>query len=112
MLLMDSLGGTAKCLMFACVTPSGVYVEETTSTLNYASRTMNIKNKPVLQMDQKEQVIFNLRKEIQLLRIENDYLKEQLYRVTGGLPPMLPEFANEHKPNKDTLPPLPQRPLP
>ncbi len=51
MLLMDSLGGTSKALMIACLGPSMVYFEETQSTLNYAARTMNIKNKPILQMD-------------------------------------------------------------
>lgn len=48
MLLMDSLGGTAKAIMIACVTPAGTYAEETLSTLNYAARTMNIKNRPVV----------------------------------------------------------------
>ena len=43
MLLMDSLGGSSKALMIACVSPSEKYVEETISTLNYATRTMNIK---------------------------------------------------------------------
>ena len=54
MLLMDSLGGTSKALMIACVSPSSVYSEETLSTLNYACRAMNIKNKPVIQLDAKE----------------------------------------------------------
>jgi len=40
--------------MIACVSPSETYIDETISTLNYATRTMNIKNKPVLQMDAKE----------------------------------------------------------
>jgi kinesin family member 12 len=48
MLLMDSLGGTSKALMIACISPSQTYIEETLSTLNYACRTMNIKNKPVI----------------------------------------------------------------
>ena len=48
MLLMDSLGGTSKDLMIACVSPSSEYAEETLSTLNYACRAMNIKNKPVI----------------------------------------------------------------
>ena len=61
--------------MIACVSPSHVYLEETISTLNYATRTMNIKNKPVVQMDPKEQIIFTLNKEIQLLKMENDWLK-------------------------------------
>ena len=70
--------------MIACVSPSDVYFEESMSTLNYATRTMNIKNKPVIQMDEKEQIIFNLRREIQLLRMENEYLKEKLY-ITNTL---------------------------
>jgi kinesin family protein 12 len=86
MLLQDSLGGTSKALMIACVSPSEVYVEETISTLNYATRTMNIKNKPILQMDAKEQIIFNLKREIQLLKMENGYLKEQVTRLNGGQP--------------------------
>jgi len=76
MLLMDSLGGTSKALMIACVSPSHMYGEETISTLNYATRTMNIKNKPVVQMDAKEQIIYNLKREIYLLKLENEYLKE------------------------------------
>lgn len=51
MLLMDSLGGTSKSLMVACASPASVYFDETLSTLNYATRTMNIKNKPVVQME-------------------------------------------------------------
>jgi hypothetical protein len=45
---MDSLGGTSKALMIACIGPSATYFEETLSTMNYAARTMNIKNKPVV----------------------------------------------------------------
>ena len=86
MLLMDSLGGASKALMIACVSPSHMWAEETISTLNYATRTMNIKNKPIIQMDAKEQIIYNLKREIHLLKIENDYLKDQIYRLNGGKP--------------------------
>jgi len=50
MLLMDSIGGNSKTLMIACISPSSVYSDESMSTLNYASRTMNIKNKPIVQV--------------------------------------------------------------
>ena len=40
--------GSSKALMIACVSPSSVFYEETASTFNYATRTMNIKNKPVI----------------------------------------------------------------
>ena len=48
MLLQDSLGGTSKALMIACISPSSVYADETLCTLNYACRVMKIKNKPVV----------------------------------------------------------------
>lgn len=37
--------------MVACASPASAYADETLSTLNYATRTMNIKNKPVVQME-------------------------------------------------------------
>lgn len=45
---MDSLGGTSKALMIACVSPSHMWADESISTLNYATWTMNIKNKPMI----------------------------------------------------------------
>ena len=41
-------------------------------------------------MDEKEQIIFNLKREIALLKLENEYLKEQVYRLNGGKPIQLP----------------------
>jgi hypothetical protein len=73
---MDSLGGSSKALMIACVSPSEIYFEETLNTLNYAARTMNIKNKPMVQMEQKDQAIYNLQREYEILKLENRYLKE------------------------------------
>ena len=90
MLLMDSLGGASKALMIACVSPSHMWAEETISTLNYATRTMNIKNKPIIQMDAKEQIIYNLKREIHLLKLENEYLKDTIYRLNGGKPIQMP----------------------
>jgi hypothetical protein len=96
MLLMDSLGGNSKALMIACISPAASYVEETMSTLNYATRAMNIKNKPLLQVDSSEQLIMNMRREAQLLRLENEYLKDQLNRASGGMPPLMVDFANSY----------------
>lgn len=109
-LLMDSLGGTSKALMIANISPASAYVEETMSTLNYATRAMNIKNKPVIQVDNKEQIIFNLKREIQLLKLENDYLKEQLQRINGGLPPIMIDVSRSRslsaKSQNGKLPPI------
>ena len=47
-LLMDSLGGNSLALMIACCSPSSQHVEETLSTLSYATRAKNIRNKPMV----------------------------------------------------------------
>lgn len=48
-LLMDSLGGSALALMIACCSPASAAVEETLSTLTYATRAKNIRNRPIVQ---------------------------------------------------------------
>lgn len=45
-ILRDSLGGKTKTCIIATITPSAYCLEETLSTLDYASRAKNIKNKP------------------------------------------------------------------
>ena len=47
-LLQDSLGGNSRTVMIACVSPADVNFEETLSTLKYANRARNIKNKPIV----------------------------------------------------------------
>jgi len=59
MLLSDSLGGNAKTILIACVTPSSIYADETLSTINYATRAMNIQNKPIIKV--KFLQVFDLR---------------------------------------------------
>lgn len=54
---------------------------------------MNIKNKPAIQMDQKDQTIVGIQREIELLRKQNVFLREQYQRVSKGLPLKLPEFG-------------------
>ena len=49
-LLMDSLGGSALALMVACCSPAASSLEETLSTLSYATRAKNIRNRPALQV--------------------------------------------------------------
>ena len=49
-LLMDSLGGSNLTLLVACVSPSSASVEETLSTLFYASRARRIKNRPTVRL--------------------------------------------------------------
>eukprot|EP00877_Chromochloris_zofingiensis_P013436 jgi/Chrzof1/8346/Cz03g07020.t1 len=82
-LLMDSLGGSALTLMIACCSPSSLQVEETMSTLSYAMRAKNIQNRPAVQYDPREAQVTMLRREIELLRQENGYLREQLAHDRG-----------------------------
>jgi len=97
MLLMDSIGGTAKTLMIACVSPSSIYSDETMSTLNYASRTMNIKNKPLVQMDAREKARENLQEENEIFIEENEFLKGEFMKLLG----MVPKMANGGLTNED-----------
>ena len=52
-----------------------------------ATRARNIQNRPMIQMDPKEQLIFNLRQEAKLLRLENEFLRQQLAAHNGGVVP-------------------------
>eukprot|EP00884_Botryococcus_braunii_P016776 jgi/Botrbrau1/3782/Bobra.0183s0017.1 len=77
-LLMDSLGGSALALMIACCSPSAAHSDETLSTLTYALRAKNIRNRPVVQVDPQHATIASLSREVQLLRAENAYLRGQV----------------------------------
>ncbi|KAJ3155321.1 Kinesin-like protein kif21b [Geranomyces michiganensis] len=49
-LLEDSLGGNAKTVMIACVSPSVQDFDETLNTLKYAHRARKIKNRPIINV--------------------------------------------------------------
>ncbi len=63
-LLQDSLGGNTKTVMIAAVSPADSNFEETLSTLRYANRAKNIKNKPVVNLDEKDLLIKQYEEEI------------------------------------------------
>ncbi|XP_029045056.2 osmotic avoidance abnormal protein 3-like [Osmia bicornis bicornis] len=67
-LLRDSLGGNARTLMIACVSPSDADAEETLSTLRYAARARCIKNKPVINEDPKDALLRQYQLELQRLK--------------------------------------------
>ncbi|TYZ57454.1 hypothetical protein PybrP1_010842, partial [[Pythium] brassicae (nom. inval.)] len=82
-LLMYSLGGNSLTLMVACVSPSSAALEDTLSTLNYATRAKNIQNRPTVQVDPMELALSNLRRENHQLKAENEALRMRL-RSLGG----------------------------
>ncbi|XP_073098956.1 kinesin-like protein KIN-5C [Elaeis guineensis] len=70
-LLRDSLGGRTKTCIIATVSPSVHCLEETLSTLDYAHRAKNIKNRPeVNQKMMKSTLIKDLYGEIERLKAE------------------------------------------
>ncbi|XP_025086308.1 kinesin-like protein KIF17 isoform X2 [Pomacea canaliculata] len=67
-LLQDSLGGNTKTLMVACLSPADNNYEETLSTLRYANRAKNIKNKPKINEDPKDALLRQYQEEIAKLK--------------------------------------------
>lgn len=70
-LLQDSLGGRTKTCIIATLSPAKSNLEETISTLDYAFRAKNIKNKPQLnQAVNKKTLLKEYTAEIEKLRSE------------------------------------------
>ncbi|KAJ3075083.1 Kinesin-like protein kif3b [Podochytrium sp. JEL0797] len=67
-LLQDSLGGNAKTLMIATLSPASYNFDETLSTLRYANRAKNIKNKPKINEDPKDAMLREYQEEINKLK--------------------------------------------
>ncbi|CAG8741792.1 17395_t:CDS:2, partial [Racocetra persica] len=75
-LLQDSLGGNARTLMIACVSPTESNLTESLNTLKYANRARNIKNTATVNseevgwndLDHLRTLVLKLRKEIKALK--------------------------------------------
>jgi kinesin family member 3B len=72
-LLRDSLGGNTKTVMIANIGPADYNFEETVTTLKFANRAKNIKNKPMINEDPKDakmreyrDIIARLEKQLEL----------------------------------------------
>ena len=71
-MLKDSIGGNSRTLMIACISPAGSNSAESSSTLKYANRARNIKNKPVVNRDPRDTKIAAMFERIQHLEVERD----------------------------------------
>jgi hypothetical protein len=96
-LLQDSLGGNTKTLMVACLSPADNNYDETLSTLRYANRAKNIKNKPRINEDPKDALLREYQEEIKRLKA---ILAQQMSLGTGvgregALLPPRPGFPPE-----------------
>ena len=72
-LLQDALGGNSQTLFLACVSPADINASETLSTLYYANRARNIRNKPVKNTD-------SVKEELRCLRQTAHFLKAEMVR--------------------------------
>lgn len=68
LLLKDSLGGNARTVMIAALSPADINFDETLSTLQYADRAKSIQNVAVVNEDQNEKMVRELREEVAALR--------------------------------------------
>lgn len=69
-LLQDSLGGRTKTCIIATISPAKSNLEETISTLDYAFRAKNIRNKPQLHAILKKTLLKDFTTEIERLKSE------------------------------------------
>ncbi|ODV59374.1 Kip1p, partial [Ascoidea rubescens DSM 1968] len=88
-LLQDSLGGQTKTCIIATISPAKVSLEETLSTLEYANRAKNIKNKPQINQSVSKKLLIKeyiqeigkLRDELSATRLKNGiYLSADSYK--------------------------------
>ncbi|KAL0669766.1 hypothetical protein Bca4012_032470 [Brassica carinata] len=77
-LLRDSLGGKTKTCIIATISPSAHSLEETLSTLDYAYRAKNIKNKPEANQKLSKAVL------LKYLYLELERTKEGLHTCKSG----------------------------
>uniref|UniRef100_A0A8C7CXQ3 Kinesin family member 7 n=1 Tax=Oncorhynchus kisutch TaxID=8019 RepID=A0A8C7CXQ3_ONCKI len=67
-ILKDSLGGNAKTLMIACISPSSADFDESLNTLNYAKRARNIQNRATVNCRGETDRVEGLEQQIRALR--------------------------------------------
>ncbi|KAK2952099.1 putative Kinesin-II 95 kDa subunit [Blattamonas nauphoetae] len=67
-MLQDSLGGNSKTIMIAAMSPASSNYDEGISTLQYADRAKQIKNKPVVNESETDKLINSLKAEIAALK--------------------------------------------
>nr|XP_027224336.1 kinesin-II 95 kDa subunit-like [Penaeus vannamei]XP_027224340.1 kinesin-II 95 kDa subunit-like [Penaeus vannamei] len=69
-LLQDSLGGNSKTIMVANIGPASYNYDETITTLRYANRAKNIKNKPKINEDPKDAILREYQQELARLKAQ------------------------------------------
>lgn len=105
-LLQDSLGGNSRTVMVANIGPASYNYEETLSTLRYANRAKNIKNKPRINEDPKDALLREFQDEIARLReiLEKRAVKKKKkVHLDGKSETIIEENADEDAPDEEYL---------
>ena len=75
-LLSEALSGNSRTLMIACVSPSTAYLDETLSTLQYATRAGGVETRPAPEVvDPLVRELIALRNEVRLEKLRNSDLR-------------------------------------
>ncbi|KAM3602434.1 uncharacterized protein V6R79_004054 [Siganus canaliculatus] len=74
-LLQDSLGGNAKTVMVATLSPASQHYDETLTTLRYSNRAKNIQNQPRVNEDPKDALLREFQREIARLKAQLNHRK-------------------------------------
>eukprot|EP00658_Telonema_sp_P-2_P039534 TRINITY_DN28270_c0_g2_i2.p1 TRINITY_DN28270_c0_g2~~TRINITY_DN28270_c0_g2_i2.p1 ORF type:complete len:1120 (-),score=319.90 TRINITY_DN28270_c0_g2_i2:60-3419(-) len=95
-ILQDSLGGNSRTAMIACVSGEPQNRAETRSTLEYACRARNIRNKPKINHDPNEGLLARIKRENIELMKEMAELKDKQVN-----PAMASEFSSMPRAERD-----------
>jgi hypothetical protein len=89
-LLKEALSGNSRTLMIACISPSTAYIDETLSTLQYATRASGVSTRPAPEViDPLLRELMLLRNELRLEKLRNKDLRvlvRQRKHARGGSP--------------------------
>ena len=82
--LQPALGGNARTVMIAAISPADYNYEETLSTLQYASRASRIKNETKRNENVSDRMIRELREEVEMLREQMKLLQSNSSPEAGS----------------------------
>lgn len=83
-LLQDSLGGSARTVLIACVSPADSSAEETLGTLRYAERARHIRNQPKVNKEPNAVEVSDLRAALSRARAKIAALAADNERMRSG----------------------------
>lgn len=95
--LQQALGGNARTVMVAAISPADNNYSETLSTLQYASRASKIQNKTVRNEDINQRMIRELREEVERLRAQMAAMEANQLRDPADTGPLSPSVGDDEE---------------